>query len=384
MTGSRKTRVLLVIAGLPAGGAERQMVLLAENLRRDAFEVGLLIFNAADKVHYREVFDTPLWFRPLGLSPAKDGLFLVPRLIRGIHRAVTEFAPDVIHTSLNMANHATRFTSLLMRWRIPILTSIRVDYRIGYARHEKLLEWLLWRRSAHVICNTETTRQEIIEDLSIGPRRVSMIANGIDPKFFDAPLTGLPDWWPSGRLALTVGRFKAQKNHLGLIAAISELAKRKALGDWNFVFLGEGPLEHDIRAAIKDMALQDRIVLAPPVFDMPAIYRSSDLFILPSLFEGLPNAMLEAAAGACPIALTPGANEAGIIAEGRGWILEDALSDSLEMVLNLPKEDLVATGRNAARHVRQDFSAEKAVEKTAAIYRLVTESRSLEVPAIAG
>jgi hypothetical protein len=50
-------RILLVIAGLPAGGAERQMALLARHLDRERFIPGLLIFGRRERVHYTEVFD---------------------------------------------------------------------------------------------------------------------------------------------------------------------------------------------------------------------------------------------------------------------------------------------------------------------------------------
>ena len=53
----QRRRILLVIAGLGPGGAERQMALLARTLNRNRFEVGLLIFNAGERVHYPDVFE---------------------------------------------------------------------------------------------------------------------------------------------------------------------------------------------------------------------------------------------------------------------------------------------------------------------------------------
>ena len=100
----RKSRVLLVIAGLPAGGAERQMALLCQHLDRSRYDVGLLIFNAAEKVHYKNAFAAPLWFRALGLSRSQNrGVAL--RVIAGIAGAVRDFRPDIVHSTLNAANH---------------------------------------------------------------------------------------------------------------------------------------------------------------------------------------------------------------------------------------------------------------------------------------
>jgi glycosyltransferase involved in cell wall biosynthesis len=367
MTEIARKRVLLVIAGLPAGGAERQMALLARNLDRDAFEVGLLIFNAADKVHYRDVLDGSVWFRALGLSRA-DGVRLYPRLLGGIRRAVADFAPDIVHASLNVANHAVRVAALLGGWRFPVVTSVRVDFRAGYRRHEKLMERLLWRRSAHVICNAARTRDQLIADLGMPPDRVSAIANGLDETFFAEPSAPRPGWWPQGHVALTVGRFVPQKNHLGLVAAIAALAARDALGDWRFVFLGEGPLRAEIESAIAAAKLTDRILIAPPVAEIVPAYRAADLFILPSLFEGMPNALLEAAAAGCALAVAPGANEIGIVGEGRGWVLDEPVAVGLEAALGAPPAVRAAAGQAAREHVRRRFSARRAADETAAVY----------------
>jgi glycosyltransferase involved in cell wall biosynthesis len=294
---------------------------------------------------------------------------LLPRLIRKLNAAVTEFGPDIVHTSLNVANHATRLTALLMRWRIPVITSVRVDFRSGYRRHEKILERLLWRRSAHIVTNAQRTREQLVADLGIPEDRVSVIANGVADEFFCRDPGPPPPWWPEGRVALTVGRYTPQKNHLGLVAAIASLKERSLIGDWRFVFLGEGPMGPDIRTAIDAAGLNDRIVMAAPETEMPPIYRAASLFILPSLFEGLPNALLEAAAARCPIAASPGANEAGVVTPGRGWLLGDPLADSLAVPLQAPGPALAAAADVASAHVRDRFSGATATARTAAIYR---------------
>lgn len=367
---SRRLRVLLVIAGLPAGGAERQMTLLARHLDRHHFEVGVLIFNAASKVHYTEIFGQEIWFRALDLSHG-DGAMLFPRLIRRLGRAVSEFAPDVIHASLNVANHATRIAGLLLRWRVPVITSVRIDFRAGYGPGDKRLERLLWRRSAHMICNASRTRDQLIEDLGVPPERVSTIANGVDDAFLGGAEAAPPAWWPAGKVALTVGRFTPQKNHLALVDAIAALDRRDALAGWMFVLLGEGELNERVRAAIVAAGLEDRITMAPPQTDMPRLYRSADLFVLPSLYEGMPNALLEAAAAACPLAVSTGANDAGIVAPERGWLLSEPLAESLEAVLKIPQEVRAAAGRHASDYVAGRFSGRRMAEETADIYRRV-------------
>jgi glycosyltransferase involved in cell wall biosynthesis len=374
-TNDARMRVLLVIAGLPAGGAERQMSLLVKGLDRSKFEVGLLIFNSADKIHYQDVLDSPLWFRALELSSAAGRLSLIPKLVRGICRTINDFKPDIIHTTLNVANHAVRFAALVSRCKIPIITSVRVEYRPSYSSNEKRLERLLWRRSNHIICNSEATREQLIMDLRIPTDRVTAIPNGIDETFYaDHPKR--PDNWPRQPVALTVGRFTRQKNHIELIEAIASLETKGVLAGWNFVFIGDGPLQEAVQSSINEHALQTRIQIMRTSHDMPAAYQASKLFILPSLFEGMSNALLEAAVSGCAVVVSKNADSAGIINDERGWITEKSLRDTLETVITLPEEELARKTEKASAYIKQVFSTQKTINDTVKIYQAVAKLAS--------
>jgi glycosyltransferase involved in cell wall biosynthesis len=370
-----KRHVLLVIAGLPAGGAERQMSLLAKGLDRSKFEVGLLIFNSAEKIHYRDVLDSPLWFRALNLSSTRDGLLLIPKLVLGIRRAISDFKPDIIHTTLNVANHAVRFAALISRYTIPIITSVRVEYRPSYSSNEKRLERLFWRRSNHIICNSETTREQLIIDLRIPTDRVTAIPNGIDETFYENR-SKRPDNWPERPVALTVGRFTRQKNHMALIEAIASLETKGILAGWKFVFIGDGPLQETVQSSINVHALQKRIQIIQTTQDMPAAYQASELFILPSLFEGMSNALLEAAASGCAVVVSKDADSAGIINDERGWVSEKSLRDTLETVITLPEEERARKTEKASTYIKQVFSTQKTINDTAKIYQAVAKPAS--------
>jgi glycosyltransferase involved in cell wall biosynthesis len=359
--------VLFVIAGLPVGGAERQLVLLLRNLNRDMFEVGLLIFNTAEKIRYPEVFDRNPWFRALGLQ-GNSPMRLAWPLVRGIGRAVRDFDADVVHTFLNVANHAVRASRVFLSWRAPVVSSVRADFRTAYAMHERVLERLLWRQSRHIICNSSATRVSLMDALGIPPTHATAIPNGIDSSFFDVTDTPLPPTWPDAkRVAIVVGRLQWPKNHAALVRALSLLDKKRLLGDWHFIFLGEGPLEHEIREAIAEAALVDRISMIQPVKDPRACYRAAQLMILPSLSEGLPNAALEAQAASCPVAITRSANGAGVVSDHDGWILEPDLAAGLATVLALPASVLKAAGARASARMREKYSVVRMVEDTAAV-----------------
>jgi glycosyltransferase involved in cell wall biosynthesis len=356
--------VLLVIAGLPAGGAERQMALLAHHLDRATFEPGLLIFGRRERIHYAQLVDDVPWFRSLELSHAVPRPLLPARLFGGLRRAVAEFRPDILHSSLNKANQALRATAMLSGWRSPIVTSVRNDFRHGYSRSEKWAERLLVHRSRRVIANSEAVRRQLIEDLSLSPERVVTVNNGIDPRFFGDTAAPPPEWWPSGRVALMVGRFSAQKDHLGLMRLLAGFEASGRLADWHFVLVGEGPLEAAIRAA----APPGRVTIRPPMDDLRPLYRAASVLLLPSRWEGMPNVALEAQASGCPVALTPAANAASVVDAGSGWILEEPVARSLDCVLATPAAEFRRMGSEARHGVVRRFSVEAMVTGTAAVY----------------
>ncbi|MBK20450.1 MAG: hypothetical protein CMM52_16590 [Rhodospirillaceae bacterium] len=367
---ARRHRILLVIAGLTAGGAERQLALLTQHVDHCEFDIGLLLFNSRDRIHYRGVIDERIWLRTLELSPTEDGVKLIPRLISGIRNAIAEWSPDLIHTSLNIANHATRFSALISRWKTPIVTSIRADFREGYSARDRFLERMLWRRTNYFICNSGVSKQQLIADLGVNESNIKTIPNGVEDKFFQTNIVEKPKWWPRGRSCLTVARLKDGKNYLELVFAIKYLADNDKLGDWNFVFVGEGPQKKELLEAIKKAKIENRVVLVEPVEDLLPIYHSADVFLLPSLHEGLSNVLLEAQAMQLPIIVTKEANRAAAVDAEHAFLIDATnFGPQLESALSSNKHELVERGILMSQSIRQRYSVERMVSETCEIWR---------------
>ena len=164
---------------------------------------------------------------------------------------------------------------------------------------------------------------------------------------------------------------------MALVEAIAGLEKIGILADWNFVFLGDGPLQDAIQSSINEHALQNRIQIMPTTQSMPAVYQASDLFILPSLYEGMSNALLEAAASGCPIIVNKAADNVGVINDERGWVAEKSLKDTLETVISLPGDKRTRKAKNAAAYIKRIFSNEKMINDTAELYQTVAKPAPL-------
>jgi glycosyltransferase EpsF len=167
------------------------------------------------------------------------------------------------------------------------------------------------------------------------------------------------------QLVLHVGRFSIVKNHQFLL----ELAKDKTLNPGiHFVCVGEGPLKADFAEAIQQEAVQSRFTLLPATPDIPLLLKSADAFIMPSLFEGISVALLEAQAAALPCLISNTIAKASDM--GLALVtfnpLED-LSPWLMQLNNLPLVDLTADKVTEA-FLDKGFSTESVLAQLTNIY----------------
>lgn len=99
-----------------------------------------------------------------------------------------------------------------------------------------------------------------------------------------------------------VGRFSPQKNHDFLIDIFSELCKEHS--NYKLLLVGNGELEEKIREKCADKGLQDKVIFAGVRSDIPAVLSAMDVFVFPSLYEGMPNTVIEAQATGLPCVIS--------------------------------------------------------------------------------
>ena len=167
------------------------------------------------------------------------------------------------------------------------------------------------------------------------------------------------------QLVLHVGRFSIVKNHQFLL----ELAKDKTLNPAiHFVCVGEGPLKADFAEAIQQEAVQSRFTLLPATPDIPLLLKSADAFIMPSLFEGISVALLEAQAAALPCLISntiAKASDMGLALVTFNPL--DDLSPWLMQLNNLPLVELTADKVTEA-FLEKGFSTESVLAQLTNIY----------------
>jgi glycosyltransferase involved in cell wall biosynthesis len=177
--------------------------------------------------------------------------------------------------------------------------------------------------------------------------------------------------WNTQRLLIgAVGRLSSEKAFDILIQAVHDLVRRGL--DVGLVIAGEGPDQAALKSLIRDSGLEDRVQLLGFRNDLRPVYEALDLFVLSSVREGLPNAVLEAMAFGVPVVATRVAGIPRLISDGENGLLVTAgdsamLASGIERALANPAlRDRLA--RSARQNIEDRYSFSKRMEKVTAVY----------------
>jgi glycosyltransferase involved in cell wall biosynthesis len=239
------------------------------------------------------------------------------------------------------------------------------------SRLKKRVFWMLLQRAAleAADCLHATATAEYEEIRSSGlVAPVAIIPNGIDiPDILRLPR-------PSGRMRtiLSLGRIHPKKGLDRLVYAWANLERE--FPDWNVRIVGPAERRHDseLRSLAAHLGLQ-RLTIEEPVYDelKTAIYRVSDLFVLPTLNENFAVTVAEALAAEVPVIATNGAPWAGLETERCGWWIEqgvEALEQALARAMRLPRSELNAMGASGRRWMVRDFGWDKVAREMSSVY----------------
>jgi len=235
----------------------------------------------------------------------------------------------------------------------------------------------------HYVAVSESVQKHIIDKSRISNEKISVIYNGVNIKSQDnaygqnvkVPLTIQNE----DRILMTVGRLHEQKGHCYLIQAISKV--RKEFPKVKLLVTGEGEEENNLKKLVKSLDLTNEVIFAGLSSDIEEILPMAELFILPSLWEGLPNALLEAMAAGKPVVATKVGGIPEIVVHGETGILipprdHDALAIA---IIDLLQNRLKAKDMGEAARIRagKRFSFYKMIEKTENLYQELLKEKQL-------
>jgi glycosyltransferase involved in cell wall biosynthesis len=291
-----------------------------------------------------------------------------PRMARDLIRAVRAEKPDLLHTHLV---HADVYGSIAAgATRTPFVSTRHNDdrYLLGPFRY---VDRAFAHRARRLIAISDAVRA-FLQTAGHDPAKLTTIRYGLD-ELPDAPSkptpeeAGIPADVP---LALAVGRLIAQKDHATLLHAFARV--REAQPDARLAILGGGPLEAETRALASSLGLADAVAL-PGRTEIRDWLERADVFVHTSRWEGFGIVLLEAMLARLPIVATRVSAVPEVVADGETGVLVDP--GDVEGVAR-GVGGLLADPERAARlgtaghdRARSEFSVERMVERTLAVYR---------------
>lgn len=377
MVGSTRNAPLIahVIYRLDVGGLENGLVNLINHMPPGRFRHAIICLTDHTEFRRRIERDDVQLFA-LDKPPGNSLLTQVK-----LWRLLMKLRPAVIHTR-NLA--ALECTLAAFLAGVPVRIHGEHGRDVGdldgsnprFQRMRRLFKPFVH----HYIALSRDLEKYLHERVHVPDARVTQLFNGVDTQLFHpAALRREPlpraEFAPENAVVIgTVGRMQAVKDQLTLVRAFARLL-RMAPSDGpptRLVMVGDGPMYESIAAAVAEEGIAEYVWLAGERNDVPEIMRALDIFVLPSLAEGISNTILEAMASGLPVVATSvGGNPELVEPECTGALVPSgdvqAMADALRRYCREPTERK-KQGRQARRVAEHRYSMATMVSGYLSVY----------------
>ncbi|MBS3764670.1 MAG: glycosyltransferase [Planctomycetes bacterium] len=364
-------KILHVINSLGGGGAEKQFVETVNRLNAEKYEISVCLasctgvnFNKLDKSRLKQVY-----------CLCKKDKWQYPHLVGRLRSIIRYTQPDVVHAWLCYASGLACLASSGLECRV--VAGIRNSP--ASLKYEDVLMSLFDRVSFQIF--TRLADVLLVNSRQVGSQilrrtgrsdSIHFIPNGIDISEFKTIRNKNSFPHHSSPCLLAAGRLQKQKGYSYLLCAIRKL--KENCPDLTLLVAGEGSLQTELRTLTEDLGLKNQVDFLGFRTDIFDLMAEADVFVLPSLYEGMPNVIMEAMALKKPIVATSvdGVNE--LLADGKtGFLVPPADSTALAKAIErlLRDEDLACRlGRAAAKGV-QKYSFENVIPQFESLYGIL-------------
>ncbi len=378
----RSINLLYVITKLELGGAQKQLLSLIRHLDKKRFR--LFLFTAEDGLLLPEALSingltinkSTCLERPINLL--KDLLALIE-----IYRFIKKNNIEIVHTHSSKAGILGRLAARVAKVRI-ILHTVHGwsfnDYQPSMVRLFFIwLERLIARFTDRLIVVSDYDKQKGLWNRIGKEDKYSLIHYGIDFSEFGTKDQNIRKELrinTNDSVVCMVSCFKPQKSPQDFVR-LAFLVKKLSPGS-RFLLVGDGVLRKKIERLIRKFDLEKELILTGWRSDIPRILSGIDIFVLTSLWEGLPISVLEAMASSKPVVSTNTGGVAEVVVEGRSGFLvppKDMNKMSERLIVLLKDKNMrESMGQNAADSLHLNFALTNMIENSRNLYeKLIKE-----------
>ena len=382
-----RAKVLFFITQSEFGGAQKYVYYLATCLPKDRYEVsvacgtgGLLMPKLREAGI--EVIPIPNLVREI--NPIRDSLAFLDLL-----RLIRHKRPHIVHTNSTKAGFLGRLAAKLIGVPVIIFTAHGFFlYEPFWTRTTRLFYILVERLggifSDVVIAVSEADKQKMIQYEVIQPNKLVVIHNGLKINTFAKDFTsvikknnlGLSN---NSKIIGTVANFYPIKGLQFFIKAAEQV--KRTFPEGEFVIAGDGQQRPELERLTAELGLDSCVLFLGQRDDVPQILPLFDVFVLPSVKEGLPYALLEAMAAAKPVVATAVGGVPEVVVDGQTGLLvpprdPEALAQAIITLLRNPGRAR-AMGEAGRKRVLEHFTVERMVAETERVYQALLVRKGL-------
>jgi glycosyltransferase involved in cell wall biosynthesis len=291
-----KIRLMHVIEDLGVGGLERVVVTICRNIDRSRFEPSVLVLRGSGVLE-QELAQLDVEVIDIGGAPGKGDYFA----FRKVAREARKRRIDLFHT------HNT--LPLFDAFAAARLTGVRGHVHTDHARHfpDKLRYMIAEHFASYfldgIVAVSDDTKKNLVHYEKIPPSRIIVIPNGIDGERFTRPVDVAAKrvalGVSSGPVIGLAARLTEQKGVIYLLQAVVQL--REQYPGLQVLIAGTGDQDDYLKRTADDLRIASAVHFLGMRLDIPELIRAFDVFVMPSIWEGLPMALLESFAAGTPV-----------------------------------------------------------------------------------
>ena len=298
-SAARRPKVLLLIPHLRGGGAEQVTRLLARGISREKYDVHLAVVTEA-RIRIGSL--------PLRVKAEALGARRVRSAALKVLRLVWRTKPDVVLSGMAHLN----FLVLLLRPLFPKGTRVLVRQNATVSStlasgalpsYTRALYRVLYRRADRIICQSSAMARDLASAIGARSERIAVLPNPVDTDGIWMGRAKPTRWAGPGPHLLAVGRLSHEKGFDLLLRAL--FLVREGFPTANLTIAGAGPEEETLKELCRSLGLESAVSFAGYLDSPYPLFPGANLFVLSSRYEGMPNALLEAAAADLPIVAFP-------------------------------------------------------------------------------
>ncbi len=380
----RRINILFIINDLKIGGAEKMMLYLISGLDRRIYNP--IVCTLIDRGEYRNYLKTyNIEYHTLNMTGYHKTPFALIKLIKIIKRHEIV----IIHSYLFYSDLMARAAGFLAR--VPVVITSMRNIDLWRKPWHIFIDSLTFGLSSAIISNSLAGASRLSNIEKIPADRIKVVYNAIKlDEYAQSASYSKKEFKKSigadenDLIIVTVARLEEQKDHFSLLRAakltLDKLKKRTAQKNSTektrkikFILAGGGALIEDLKKAAKKLEIADSVIFLGTRTDIKEILHSADIFLLTSIYEGIPNAILEAQSCMVPVIATDVGGVSEIITDNHNGILcnprdiETISEKIIHLIANPRFAENIA--HNAFQRLKSKFSCESLISKTCAIYK---------------